>query len=257
MHFREVQRSMALVIQRCLTANTQDLPQEAIFDRLQQSRIDFALALLQRLVEIESRGTEVFEVLSVVWEAIRARGTTYENALIHNDTDYYRSLLNVLFLALQFHVDRASRASPEAVTKKPHISYDLPLVLEVIKIVIAQGFRSLTTYLHDEPEKCSPKDFAILNAILQTALQVKNAERIYERIVFHIADNDTTRYAMTLFSWSDRLTVEGDPVYGELSILFLVQLSTVPLLAEHLAVEGVFMKLSTCRLLNILQQGKG
>lgn len=200
MPLREVQRSMALVIQRCLIANTRDIPQEAIFDRLQQSRIDFALALLQRLVEITSRGTEVFEVLSVVWEAIRARGTTYENALIHNDTDYYRSLLNVLFLALQFHVAHASRASPEAVSKKPHISYDLPLVLEVIKIVIAQGFRSLTTYLHDEPEKCSPKDFAILNAILQTALQVKNTERIYERIVFHIADNDTARYAMTLFS---------------------------------------------------------
>jgi nuclear pore complex protein Nup188 len=34
-------------------------------------------------------------------------------------------------------------------------------------------------------------------------------------------------------------------------------MSTLPLLTEHLAVEGVLMKLSTCRLTNILRQPKG
>ncbi|KAL2006630.1 hypothetical protein VTN00DRAFT_9298 [Thermoascus crustaceus] len=254
---REVQKSMALVVRNCLIANTRNVPQEALFDRLQQARVDFALALLLRLVEIGAKGAEVFGLLGVVWEAMRARGATYENALLNDDTEYYRSLLNVLFLALQFHLAGPSRASPEAVSKKPEISSDLSLVLEIVKVVVAQGFRTLTTYLHDEPQKCSPKDFAILTAILQTALQVKNADRVYEQIVFHIEDNDTARYATTLFSWSDQLTVEGDPVYGELSLLFLLELSSVPMLAEHLAVEAVLMKLSTCRLTNILRQSKG
>jgi nuclear pore complex protein Nup188 len=253
----ETQKSMILVVRNCLTSNTRTVPQEAIFSKLQQRRVDFALSLLQRLVEVDASGQEVRGLLEVVWDAMRARGTTYENALIHDDTEYYRGLLNILFLALQFHVAGSSSRAPDPVNKRPELSSDLSIILEIVKVVIAQGFRSLTTYLHDEPQKCSPKDFAILTAILQTALRVKNAERLYEHIVYHIEDNDTARYATTLYSWADQLTVEGDPVYGELSIIFLVELSAIPMLAEYLAVEAVLMKLSTSRLTRVLGQPKG
>lgn len=254
---REVQKSMALVVQSCLQANTRGVPNEAIFGRIQQTRADFAQALLQRLVEIGAKGAEVFNLLRVVWDALRTRRATYEDAIVNDDTEYYRSLLNVLFLALQFHLDGPSRAAPETINKKAELSSDLTLVIEITKNVVAQGFKALTTYLHDQPEKCTPKDFAILIAILQTSLQVKHADRLYEHIVFHIQDNDTARYATSLFSWADQLAVAGDPVYGELSISFLVKLSTIPMLAEHLAVEAVLMRLSTCRLTDILRQPKG
>lgn len=254
---REVQKSMALVVQSALEANTRSVPQEPIFERIQQTRVDFAQALLQRLVEVGAKGAEVFGLLWVVWDALRTRRATYEEALVNDDTEYYRSLLNVLFLALQFHLDGPSRAAPETLNKKAELSSDLTQIVEITKVVVAQGFKALTTYLHDDPEKCAPKDFAILTAILQTCLQVKHADRLLEHIVFHIEDNDTARYATTLFSWADQLAVAGDPVYGELSISFLVKLSTIPMLAEHLAVEGVLMRLSTCRLTDILRQPKG
>ncbi|KAF9884140.1 hypothetical protein FE257_002261 [Aspergillus nanangensis] len=254
---REVQKSMALVVQRCLLANTNGVPQEAIFEKIQQTRVDFAQVLLHRLVEIGAKGAEVFNLLRVAWDTIRTRRATYEEALANDDTEYYRSLLNVLFLSLQFHLDKPSRAAPEAISKKPEISSDLGLVVEIVKIVVAQGFRSLTAYLHEQPESCAPKDFAILTAILQSCLQVKNVDRLYEHMVYHIADNDTARHATSLFSWADQLAVAGDPVYGEISISFLVKLSTIPMLAEHLAVEVVLNRLSTCRLTNALRQPKG
>lgn len=254
---REVQRSMANVVQNCLVANCRNIPQESIFDKLQHVRVEFAMALLQRLVDVRARGAEVFGLLRVVWDTMRARGPTYEDALLDNDTEYFRSLLNVLFLALQFHVASETRVPPETISKKPEVATDTPMVLEIVKVVVAQGFRTLTTYLHDEPQNCSPKDFAILTAILQTALRVRDVNRVHEQIAYHFEDNDTARYATTLYSWSDQLTVEGDPVYGELSVLFLVELSTIPSMAEHLAVEGVLMKLSTYRLSNILRQANG
>ena len=248
---------MALVVQNSLVANTRSVPKEAIFAKIQQTRADFAQSLLQRLVEVGAQGSEVFSLLRVVWDALRTFRATYEEALANDDTEYYRSLLNVLFLALQFHLDGPSKIAPEAISKKAKVSSDLPLVIEITKIVVAQGFKALTTYLHDQPEKCTPKDFAILIAILQTCLQVKDADRLYEHIVFHIEDNDTARYATSLFSWADQLAVAGEPVYGDLSISFLVKLSTIPMLAEHLAVEAVLMRLSTCRLTDILRQPKG
>ncbi|CAG8098283.1 unnamed protein product [Penicillium salamii] len=252
----EIRKSMALVAQSCLRANISSGPPEAIFVRIQQARIDFAQALLQRLVEVNARGAEVFQLLEITWKALRARHLTYEDALINNDTEYFRSLLNVLFLALQFHVDSPSRSVPEAINKRAEISSDLIVVVEVVKTIVAQGFKSLTTYLHDEPDKCTPKDFAIIIAILQTALQVKNIDRVYDHIVYPIEENETARHATTLFSWADQLAVSGDPVYAELSVSILVKMSSLPKLAEHLAVEGVLVNLSTCRLTNLLTQHK-
>ncbi|KAJ5904302.1 hypothetical protein N7504_006685 [Penicillium tannophilum] len=253
---REIQKSMALVAQHCLEANSRGVPPESIFERIQQTRVDFSQALLQRLVQVEARGSEVFAMLEVTWKALLARHSTYEEALINDDTEYYRCLLNVLFLALQFHLKGPSRTAPAAQSKVA-VSSDLTVVVEIVKTIVAQGFRSLTTYLHEEPEKCTPKDFAILIAILQSALNVKDADRLFEHITYHIEDNDTARHATTLFSWADQLTVAGDPVYGELSLSMLVKMSSIPMLAEHIAVEAVLMKLSTCRLTNILRQPKG
>lgn len=254
---REVQKSMALVVQSCLEANTRGVPQEAIFERIQQTRAEFAQALLQRLVTVGAKGAEVFGLLKVVWDALRSRRTSYEEAIINDDTEYYRLLLNVLFLALQFHLDTPARAAPETLTKKAEVSSDLGVVVEVVKVVVAQGFKSLVTYLHEQPEKCTPKDFALLTAILQSALQVKNVDRLFEHIVYHIADNDTARLATSLFSWADQRTVAGDPVYGELSMSLLVKLSTIPMLAEHLAVETVLARISTSRLSTFMRQSKG
>lgn len=254
---REVQKSMARVVRDCLISNSRNIPSEQIFSRLQQVRAEFALGLLQRLVEVRSRGTDVFRLLGVAWDATRSRFPTYESALLNDDTEYYGSLLNIIFLSLQFHVASPSRAAPEAISKKPEVSSDLEIVLDIIKCVVAQGFRSLTTYLLDEPQKCSPKHFATLNVILQTSLRVKDADRIYEQLAYSLAENDAIRYATTLFSWSYRFTVEGDPIYGELSILFLLELSCVPMMAEQMAVEGVLMKLSTYQLTEILRQPQG
>ena len=252
---REIQRSMAVVAQNCLEANARSGPPEAIFERIKHVRVDFAQALLQRLVQAGAQGSEAFGLLEVTWKALRARHRTYEDALISDDIGYYRSLLNVLFLSLQFHLVE-SRSSPAGRSKVAQSS-DLDIIVEVVKVVVAQGFKSLTTYLHEQPEKCTPKDFAIIIAILQTCLQVKDIDRLLEHINYHVQDNDIARHATTLFSWADQLDVAGDPVYGDLSLSILVKLSTLPPLAEHLAVEAVLMKISTCRLTNILRQPRG
>ncbi|EGE03326.1 nucleoporin [Trichophyton equinum CBS 127.97] len=254
---REVQKSMARVVRHCLVANSHDIPDEQIFFKLLETRAEFALALVHRLVEVQARGSEVFSLLSVTWDTIRLRNPTYESALLHDNTEYYGLLLNVLFLTLQFHVTGANLVNPEAVSQKPEVSSDLTVVVDVIKNVVANGYRSLCTHLHDSPEKCTPKDFAILTAILQTSLKVKDVDRIYEQIAFHLADSDTIRYAATLFSWSNQLTIEGDPVYGEISMLYLLELSCIPSIAEQLAVDGILVKLSTYRLTEAFRQPQG
>lgn len=67
--------------------------------------------------------------------------------------------------------------------------------------------------------------------------------------------NDSARVAMTLFSWSDSLAIEGDPVYGELSMLFLAELSTMPPMAEQLAIDGVLGHIGGANITTYLRRG--
>lgn len=251
---REIQKSMATVVEKCLNANAQDLPAEPIYDHLTDVRVEFALILLQRLNDVQARGSEVFGLLFTAWDTMRSRQRNYETALANNDTGYFRSLLNVLFLALQFHARNALREDTHSPKNGRPLPSDAPTILEILDVIVAQGFRSLTTYLHDDPSKCCPKDFAILTAILQTCLRTRHVEQLYEAIVGKFIGNSTSAYASALFSWSDKFMINNDPVYGELSISFLAELSTIPAMAEHLAVEGVLTRLSTSPLMNYYRQ---
>lgn len=60
---------------------------------------------------------------------------------------------------------------------------------------------------------------------------------------------------MALYSWSDSLAIDGDPVYGELSILFLLELSTIPPMAEQLAIDGVLGQISAANITAYLRRG--
>ena len=254
---REIQKTMARVVRQCLAANSNGVPNEKIFYRIQQVRVELAMALLQRLVDVQSRGTEVFGILSVAWDTTSSTHPTYESALLNDDMEYYGSLLNILFLALQFHLAGPHRSDPEALSKRPEVSSDLSIVLQIVKTVVAQGMRALTIYLHEESQRVSPKDFAVLTAILQTGLKVKDVDRIYEQISYDLIEGDAIRYGLTLFSWSYQLTVAGDPIYGELSILYLLELSCIPMVAEQMAVDGLLANLSTYRLTEVLRQPQG
>ncbi|KAI5286021.1 hypothetical protein KEM54_000124 [Ascosphaera aggregata] len=249
---REIQRAMAKVVRQCLASNASTSSDEAIFAPLHQSRADFALALLQRLVEVNARGSEVFQLLNMAWETIRVRHQTYESALTSDDKSYFTTLLEVLYLSLQFHTEVSKRGSPEGVSKKPDLSSDLSTVVEIFKIIVVDGFRALTTHLHEESQSCSPRDFALLNAIFESILQVKDVSHVLDQISFSLLEGDMPRYAVTLFSWATKFTINNDPIYGELSLLFLLQMSSIPAVAGQLAVDNVFMKLSTCQLTKLL-----
>lgn len=255
---RAIEGLLAEVIRRCLAANTRPYPAEAIFEKIQQTRMDLALSLLQRLVDANARGPELSSLLATAWKTIRLQEATFESAFINNTLPYHRTLLNALFLALQFHI--GTRKLPPPASKhryRPLESPNLSIIVEIVNVVVGQGFRSLTAYLHDQTQMCSPKDFALVMAILQSCLRVKDFDRVSTQVVSLLMDNETPRHATTLFSWAHQLTVDGDPVYGELCVLFLVELTSIPMMAEQLAAEAVLTQLSSARLTQMLRSPEG
>ncbi|TLD15065.1 hypothetical protein E2P81_ATG09913 [Venturia nashicola] len=266
------------VVKKCLEENAEsDLPQQ-IFRRLRHHRTDLIMVLLQRLISLDIKDAEcVVELRSLfpaAWETTRdhigddkfdfayttSEASENSPAFTTEDLEYYRSLLQILFLTLQ-PLRKRSRAPPpqrgQNARSDVHAPKEAQQLIQVVLHVIVKGFRSLSSILHENPGSCVPNDFVLLTALLQTILDIPGIELLYSQIQILFANNNITGYATSLFSWSDKLAVNGDPVFGELAILFLLEMSSVPLIAESMAVDGVLSQLTSARIMGFFQRTRG
>ncbi|KAL9004040.1 MAG: hypothetical protein Q9188_003128 [Gyalolechia gomerana] len=260
------QKTMAEVAMDCLRTNAKNTLPQMIFERLAQSRSDLAFALLQSLIEVQSSQPEVKSILFIAWDAMRAHGTDLTTVLNGDGGSYCRTLLKTLCLSIQAHIssrtfpdsgDRREIQIDDPSTRASAANATLKTVLEILKVIVAQGFRSVTTLLHDCPHRVLPSDFALLAAILRNSLRIPGLERHTTAVLSTLADAQTSRYASTLLSWSDQLATNRDPILGELSINFLLEMSSMPALAETLAVEGILNHISNTNLIKFLRTSKG
>ncbi|KAL8836341.1 MAG: hypothetical protein Q9170_002955 [Blastenia crenularia] len=260
------QKTMAEVAMDCLRTNAQNTLPQTIFERMAQSRADLAFTLLQSLIEAQSSQPEVKGILFTAWDATRAQGTDLAVVLDGDGAPYCRILLKTLCLAIQAHAslyvlpnssDRGGNQADDPPAKASAANATLRTVLEILKVVVARGFHSLTILLHDSPQRVLPSDFALLSAILRNSLRIPGLERHTGALLSTFADAQTSRCASTLLSWSDQLATNRDPIYGELSTNFLLEMSSMPALAESLAVEGILNHISNTNLIRFLRASKG
>ncbi|KAF2746310.1 hypothetical protein M011DRAFT_425644 [Sporormia fimetaria CBS 119925] len=262
-------RLLIKVVRDCMTSNSQSSLPEALFGQLTVVRTDLAFVLLQRLAQAKVNNAEARQLLAPIWNAVRAATPDFDTVFSSDSVELYRSLLRILYLGLQFHLTPDS-ANPEESSLRSSFRGALPAshntivepisnhLLEILADTVAKGFRSLATQLHSNPDTVTPSDFALLTAILQTILAIPEMTTWHSQAALLFANSSTIRYATSLFSWSDRLVSQNkDPIYGELSILFLLSLSSLQPLAESMAVEGILATLNSANLLNYFRRRGG
>ena len=220
------------------------------------SRADLAFTLLQKLVEVKSDENEAKAILKTAWSLTSRHNKILESALQEEAAEYYRLLYRILYLALQLHV----------ATKNPHHGSDgnhnqtnspsiVSTVYEILSEGVAQRFRSLTVLVHSSPHLVKIPDFSLTTAMLSSCLQVTGLERESSRLLAAFSDSRTAQCAATLLSWSDQLaaSTSNDPVFGEIALDFLVELSSETALAESLAVEGILSQVLSTNVIRVLQ----
>lgn len=267
---KKVQPLLVGVIQKCLDANSSNDNPPVIYDRLVQTRADFSFTLLQRLLNSSQSPAELQPILTHVWDAIRTSGVNFDAPFIGASSHYYRSLLKILYLALKPHAAKLPKTGnaenggavrPPSSSLSKHISPTTTTILEILERIICLGFRSLASQLHESSSSTNPSDFVLTTALFQSILSVQDIDAHYQQLVMIFTSTGVVRYATSLFSWAEQLTVlvdgQHDPIYGELSILFLLELSTVQLMAETMAVEGILAQLTSAHICQYFSQGKG
>jgi nuclear pore complex protein Nup188 len=234
-------------------------PPEEIFSRLSQTRADFAIVLIQRLIQANSTVAEMRDLLKTAWDTIRALRGSFERAVPDGEILYYRSLLKLLFLTIRIQAEAKQQdvtGNLRASKRMVQASVIGPMVMEIINNVVAIGIREIASVIHDSPADSSPEDFALITGILQSCLRIPGIDLCQPQIVNILTQAAVPRLVVTLFSWSDSLAIDGDPIYGELSMLFLLELSSMPLMAEQLAIDGVLGHIASANITNYLRGGK-
>jgi nuclear pore complex protein Nup188 len=236
----------------------------AIYDNLSRSQVDLALILLQRLVSLKntSKLKDLVDQFPAIWQSVSSIISNFDLVYTSKTADVNRKVLRILFLGIQpltkwrgKEPDLAASARATVVNRLAATTYTQ--LLEIVTEVVAKGFKSLAGLIHENSASSSPSDFALLTAMLQTILAVPGIETIHSPMVLQFQNTEVSRYASSLFSWSDQLLVDGDPVYGEHSILFLLELSSIPSMAEGLAVDGILSQLSSANLMALYSRPQG
>lgn len=258
----KAQTLMVSTVLNCLRSNTRNNLPEYIFERLAMSRAELAFTLLQQLVELNCLDSELENILSTAWDTLRAHETDVGLGLTGESAAYYRLLLKIVCLALQAQISTSSlphlasdhsQSKPKEKTSRSKNQ----LALDILGVVVARGFRSLTSVLHDGSTRILPADFALIIALLRAGLQLPGIEKHTTQLLSEFLDNQTARCATTLLSWADQIATDLDPIYGELSISLLLELSSMPALAESLAVDGILTQVSSTNLVRYLRQERG
>lgn len=244
---------MLQVAQQCLNANQETCGPETIFLKLVEFRANLALVLIQRLVKSTIPVKDVNQLLSTLLGTMNG----VEEPFGPNSISYYRTLLKALFVTLRaYHISGNKAATdssdgPEATTVQV-----TQAVLNILDRVVGRGFRALVSLVHDNEVAVSPEDLALLTAILQACLSLPGMEQSQTQILNIMAEHQAIHAATSLYSWADRLADQGDPIYGELSILFLLELSTLPLVAEQLACDGILSNILSANLTKFMLKSK-
>lgn len=203
--------------------------------------------LVQRVVNNSPSAGDVAKLLSSLWATISSIQDPYgqENIGLH------RTLLKLLYVTLRAQV-RALEPQSKSVADKRAVDNSTATVsqavLSILDQTVARGFRTVASLVHDSEATVFPEDLAILTAIMQACLCIPGINQSQTQILNIMAAHDAVHVAVSLYSWSDKLAEKGDPVYGELALLFLLELSALPVVAEQLACDGLLNHITSASL---------
>jgi nuclear pore complex protein Nup188 len=249
----------------CVDIRNTTLPED-VADKFQKSQIELVAIILQKLVNIKHDRTtnELIGLFADLWRAFCNTVQSFESMYSGVHADINRIFLKILFLSLQPMT--RDRNSSNGTTKNgtKHTLKNLPprYVPELVTIateIVPKGFKSLSELAHDESTTPSIQttDFVLLTSIFQTILKIPGIETLQTQLALNLANSNVNRYAVNLFSWADQLLIDGDPIFGELSILFLLELSSVPAMADSLAAQGILSQLSAANLMSLYARTNG
>ncbi|RMZ77982.1 hypothetical protein DV738_g4135, partial [Chaetothyriales sp. CBS 135597] len=263
-----VARILSTMVSNCLVSNSRPMPTEKLFDTVFQVRANVALTLLRALVTAQAKGSHCLVLLRDAWNALRFRNGSYEKAILNGDLPYWRSSLTVLLLCLHFHTEKQLKRHPSNSSLQGTVVVTDPsstLFVELARDIVGANLPVVVTALQgrhqnrnqskeeDADSSLGAKDLVLLLNICQTILRIPTLSQFVVQLGEAYINTGAAQTCISLYTWSHLLVENDEPVFAALSARFLASLSSLPLVAEDLAVDGIFTQLLSAKFTQRLQ----
>lgn len=278
----QMRHTMAHIVLNCLKTNKEMFQPGVSAEQTLQSRAEMSLALMQHLVQKQQKsGVNFRSLLVAAWECTVSAYSSYEAAIANDGLNYWRTLLSIVLLSLRFHRrnspatpdnKRAAHASPRGGSASELIkrseSSDA-VVLEIVTVVVGDGLASVVLLLQEAKQaemqnqkasigvEVNGMDIILIVRMCETILSLGHMSELSTQMSERLLASSTTRAATQLYACSHLLTSEeigGEPIYAEPSMKLMASISTLPMIAEEMAVEGILSRMLTARVTQVLQK---
>lgn len=161
-----------------------------------------------------------------------------------SDHKLYKQMLKIINLCL----DDFSKKDRDA---------DFALVQQigaVLELVVIRGMKAVTQSARAHPQGGAIEDIVQITMILRKCLKIKGVSTVCGNLVIAMVDTACDRAVMSLYSYALELMVGGDAIYGELSLLYLLEWLSVDVMAERFVTDGLLGVIIESPVSKLIQQ---
>lgn len=225
---------------------TEGIPAE-FFREIYQERIETAFYLLysiHNVPEIKKDPTDVFEIIKCLSELLSSSTMDFLNKLTGESVSY-KSLLRMVYISLNL------------------IKNEFTLIIEYFSVfhdlfglLITKGTRNILIDLQNDvylsrtnKNHISHKlghrldDLQLLFSILKVFMSLKSSPSLQNSMASLVIENGTIKSLLNLYSFSHLIEVNNEHIFAQLSLMFIQQLLTVDIIAEHFVSTGLLVVL--------------
>lgn len=129
------------------------------------------------------------------------------------------------------------------------------IISRIVDIVAIKGMKAIISLINDSRSTSATEDIVQITSILSKCLELPGMVVGHSTFVAMMSDSGCERSVLSLYSYAMDANVNGDPIYGELSLYYIQEWLTVEAMADHFVINGLFGVLNQSPVSKEIQKG--
>lgn len=170
-------------------------------------------------------------------------------SLSNNNVQMYRSLLRILLITLNLCSNKAY-----LLEKNPNLVIDLfnkiiaygtkVIIASVQNVMSASSSNSNISSSNNAPNSSlvinKIEDLLLITSIFKSFVAINFSSKINETLSILLDSNETIKYVLELYAYSNSMLVDGEPVFADFALIYIIELLSIDVVAERLLSYGLF-----------------
>lgn len=202
----------------------------------------------------------IFKLFEAISNSLLSEEVNFLVSLTNQDFHIYRSLLRILVITLRL------------CSTKAHLLEKLPsLLIDLFAKVVANGSTVVISCIqgrnsnngkrnnHSDGDGVSVlnsiEDLLLLISIFKAFASINFSTDITATFASLLDINGTIKYIMELYTYANSMLIEGQPVFADLSLIYISEMIAVNIVAEKFLSYGLFSILNNSAVSIVIQKG--